>query len=118
MPVEEYIFYLTGFLAVLLLYVWLCEYWLAAYNVPDYLGEARKVRRLLQFHPISLIVALVLIGAAWLYKKHLALPDRLIGFDASERWCSTAVKIVEAPVTVPPSFSIRSGAVPLNNGAL
>jgi hypothetical protein len=62
-------FYLTGFLAVLLLYVWLCESWLAAYNVPDYLGEARKVRRLLQFHPISLILALVLIGAAWLYKK-------------------------------------------------
>jgi hypothetical protein len=79
-PVEEYIFYLTGFLAVLLLYVWLGEFWLAAYNMPDYPGEARKVRRLLQFHPISLILALVLIGAAWLYKKHLALPDDRAGF--------------------------------------
>ena len=79
-PVEEYIFYLTGFLAVLLLYVWLCEFWLAAYSMPDYLGEARKVRRLLQFHPISLILALVMIGAAWLYKKHLALPDDQAGF--------------------------------------
>ena len=79
-PVEEYIFYLTGFLAVLLLYVWLCEYWLAAYNMPDYPGEARKVRRLLQFHPLSLIVALVLIGAAWLYKKHVALPGDQAGF--------------------------------------
>ena len=79
-PVEEYIFYLTGFLAVLLLYVWLCEYWLAAYNMPDYPGEARKVRRLLQFHPPSLILAVVLIGAAWLYKKHLALPGDQAGF--------------------------------------
>jgi hypothetical protein len=79
-PVEEYIFYLTGFLAVLLLYVWLCEFWLAAYSMPDYPGEARKVRRLLQFHPISLILALALIGAAWLYKKHLALPDDQAGF--------------------------------------
>jgi hypothetical protein len=79
-PVEEYVFYGTGFLAVLLLYVWLGEFWLAAYNVPDYPGEARKVRRLLQFHPTSLILALVLIGAAWFYKKHFALPEDQAGF--------------------------------------
>jgi hypothetical protein len=79
-PVEEYIFYLTGFLAVLLLYVWLGEFWLAAYNVPDYPGEARKMLRLLQFHPTSLILAAVLIGAAWFYKKHLALPEDQAGF--------------------------------------
>jgi hypothetical protein len=30
-PVEEYIFYLTGFIAVLLIYLWLDEYWLAKY---------------------------------------------------------------------------------------
>jgi len=79
-PVEEYVFYLTGFLAVLLLYVWLGEFWLVAYNVPDYPGEARKMRRLLQFHPTSLILAVVLIGAAWFYKKHLALPEDQAGF--------------------------------------
>jgi hypothetical protein len=79
-PVEEYIFYLTGFLAILLLYVWLGEFWLAAYNMPDYPSEARRVRRLLQFHPTSLILALVLIGSAWFYKKHLALPDDQAGF--------------------------------------
>jgi hypothetical protein len=79
-PVEEYIFYLTGFLAVLLLYVWLGEFWLAAYNVPDYPGEARKMRRLLQFHPTSLMLAVVLIGAAWFYKKNLALPEDQAGF--------------------------------------
>jgi hypothetical protein len=79
-PVEEYVFYLTGFLAILLLYVWLGEFWLAAYNVADYPGEARKMRRVLQFHPTSLILAAVLIGAAWFYKKHLALPEDQAGF--------------------------------------
>ena len=79
-PVEEYIFYLTGFLADLLLYVWLGEFWVAAYNVPDYPGEARKMRRLLQFHPTSLILAAILIGAAWFYKKHFAAPADQAGF--------------------------------------
>ena len=79
-PAEEYVFYLTGFLVVLLLYVWLGEFWLAAYNVSDYPGEARKMRRLLQFHPTSLIIAVVLIGAAWFYKKHFALPEDQAGF--------------------------------------
>jgi hypothetical protein len=71
-PIEEYVFYLTGFIAVLLLYVWLSEYWLAAYSVPDYPAEARNLRRLLQFHPTSLILAVVLIGAACCYKKFFA----------------------------------------------
>jgi hypothetical protein len=79
-PVEEYVFYLTGFLTVLLLYVWLGEFWLAAYNVVDYRGAAKNVRRLLQFHPTSLILAAVLIGAAWFFKKHLALPGDQAGF--------------------------------------
>jgi hypothetical protein len=79
-PIEEYVFYLTGFLTVLLLYVWLGEFWLAAYNVPDYPAEARKMLRLLQFHPTSLILALVLIGAAWFYKKHFAIPADQAGF--------------------------------------
>lgn len=79
-PVEEYIFYLTGFLADLLLYVWLGEFWVAAYNVPDYPGEARKMRRLLQFHPTSLILAALLIAAAWFYKKHFAAPADQAGF--------------------------------------
>jgi hypothetical protein len=79
-PVEEYVFYLTGFLAVLLLYVWLGEFWLAAYSVIDYPGEAKKMRRLLQFHPTSLMLGVVLIGGAWLYKKHLSLPDDRAGF--------------------------------------
>jgi hypothetical protein len=68
-PVEEYVFYLTGFITVLLLYVWLSEYWLSAYTVEDYRGEARALDRLLQFHPTSLVLGLGLIAAAILYKK-------------------------------------------------
>jgi hypothetical protein len=79
-PIEEYVFYLTGALADLLLYVWLGEFWLAAYNVVDYPGEAKKMRRLIQFHPTSLILAVAMIGAAWLYKKHFALPPDRPGF--------------------------------------
>ena len=68
-PVEEYIFYLSGFVAVLLIYLWLEEYWLAAYQVPDYKMESRKIDRLLRFHPPSVIVGIVLILVAVLYKK-------------------------------------------------
>ena len=51
-----------------------------AYNVADYPGEARKMRRLLHFHPTSLILAVVLIGAAWFYKKHFAVSENQAGF--------------------------------------
>jgi hypothetical protein len=68
-PMEEYVFYLTGFIAILLLYVWLSEYWLAAYTVDDYSGESRAIGRLLQFHPTSLILGLALIAMAVIYKR-------------------------------------------------
>ena len=68
-PVEEYLFYFTGFLAVLLIYIWLDEYWLLAYNVPDYSAGAKQIPRLVQFHPTSLIVGVLLIIAGVIYKK-------------------------------------------------
>lgn len=80
-PLEEYIFYSTGFLCVLLLYVWLDEYWLAAYNVPDYPGESKKIARLFQFHPTSAIVGVILIVAAVVYKKMLSpAPEGFPGY--------------------------------------
>jgi hypothetical protein len=68
-PVEEYVFYLTGFITILLLYVWLSEYWLSAYTVGDYRGEARAMGRLLQFHPASLGLGLALTAVAIVYKR-------------------------------------------------
>jgi hypothetical protein len=80
-PIEEYFFYLTGFITILLLYVWLSEYWLAAYTVEDYRGEARALPRLLQFHPTSLIVAAVLIASAFIYKKYFShVPEGWPGY--------------------------------------
>jgi hypothetical protein len=75
-PVEEYIFYFTGFLCVLLIYVWLDEFWLSAYNVSDYSGASKQISRLLQFHPTSAIVGVVLIATALIYKKIFSpVPD-------------------------------------------
>jgi hypothetical protein len=68
-PIEEYVFYLTGFITILLLYVWLSEYWLSAYTVDDYRGEARALGRLLQFHPASLVLGLALVAVAIVYKR-------------------------------------------------
>lgn len=67
-PVEEYVFYFTGFVAVLLIYIFLDEYWLSAYSVP--VGSATRINfaRLLRFHPKSLIWAILLIAAAILYR--------------------------------------------------
>ncbi len=68
-PIEEYIFYFTGFVSVLLLYIWLDEYWLAAYAVPSDARERSEFDRLLRFHWPSMLWAILLIAAAILYKK-------------------------------------------------
>lgn len=80
-PIEEYAFYLTGFITILLLYVWLSEYWLGAYTVEDYRAEARALDRLLRFHPASLIVGVALIAIAVVYKKWFSIvPGGLPGY--------------------------------------
>ncbi len=68
-PIEEYLFYFTGFLAVLLLYIWLDGYWLQAYSVPDEDDRRVSFKRLLGLHPDSLALGAVLIGAAIVVRK-------------------------------------------------
>jgi hypothetical protein len=68
-PVEEFVFYLFGFMLVLLSYIWADEYWMNAYNIPDYRAEARELRRIARFHSPSVILGAVLIAAAVIYKK-------------------------------------------------
>ena len=70
-PIEEYLFYFTGFLAVLLLYIWLDEYWLSAYSIPVDSAQRTSFKRLLQFHPPSLIFAIVLVAASILFRWFL-----------------------------------------------
>jgi hypothetical protein len=67
-PIEEYAFYLFGFITVLLLYIWLDEYWLSKYTIPADAKERITFDRLLRFHPASLILAVVLIVGAFLYQ--------------------------------------------------
>ncbi len=67
-PIEEYAFYLTGFIAVLLIYIWLDEYWLAAYSVPVDAHRRTDFERLLSFHPQSLVMGLLLIAGAIAYR--------------------------------------------------
>jgi hypothetical protein len=79
-PVEEYVFYFTGFVAILLIYIWLDEYWLAAYSVPIDAAERTDFARLLRFHPQSLFWALVLIGAAILYRSTIVRTPGFPGY--------------------------------------
>jgi len=67
-PVEEFVFYLTGFVIVLLSYLWADEYWVSAYNIPDYKAEAQGMNRILRFHFPSVILGLALILTAVVYK--------------------------------------------------
>jgi lycopene cyclase domain-containing protein len=71
-PIEEYVFYLTGFLCVLLLYIWLDEYWLAAYSIHGESVQRKQFHRLLKLHPESLILAIVLVAAAIVFRKYLS----------------------------------------------
>ena len=68
-PIEEFVFYLTGFLIVLLTYVWADEYWMRAYNVEDYAASARGMGRLARFHGASVGLGVALIAGAVLYKR-------------------------------------------------
>ena len=71
-PIEEYVFYLTGFLCVLLLYIWLDEYWLSAYHVESESTQRKQFHRLLQLHPESMILAVILIAGALIYKRYFS----------------------------------------------
>jgi hypothetical protein len=72
LPIEEFIFYLTGFMLVLLSYIWCDEYWMAAYNVPDYEEAARDIPRIVRFHFASVVLGVVLIAAAVVYRKFIS----------------------------------------------
>jgi hypothetical protein len=68
-PLEEFAFYLSGFMVVLLTYIWADEYWMAAYNVPDYASATAGLPRIVQFHWPSLALGVALLAAAIIYKK-------------------------------------------------
>src|SRR5213082_2541439 len=68
-PIEEFVFYLAGFMLVLLSYIWCDEYWMAAYNVPDYAVAVKGIPRIVRFHFASVVVGILLIAAAIVYRR-------------------------------------------------
>lgn len=68
-PVEEFVFYASGFVAVLLFYIWNDEVWCSRYNDENYSEGLARSGRLVHFHKQSFAVGLCLIAAAWLYKR-------------------------------------------------
>lgn len=68
-PIEEFIFYLTGFMLVLISYIWAAEYWVGAYKIADHAAEAQKVGRIVRFHLPSVVLGAALIATAFAYKK-------------------------------------------------
>jgi hypothetical protein len=71
-PIEEFVFYFTGFMLVLLSYIWADEWWVAAYNVPDYRAQAQGILRLTRFHFPSVLLGAGLVIAAVVFKKAFA----------------------------------------------
>ena len=71
-PIEEFVFYLTGFMAALMSYIWADEYWMSAYNILDYREAARGVVRIVRFHFPSALFGVALIAAAAVYKRHFS----------------------------------------------
>jgi hypothetical protein len=79
-PVEEYIFYVSGFVTILLLYIWLDEYWLAGYSVPVTSTARITFDRLLRFHPVSLLTGIALLAAAILYRHFFVFSPGFPGY--------------------------------------
>lgn len=61
----------------MLFYIWLDEYWLAAHGVRSDARERTDFLRLIQFHPASLVVGLLLIAFAILYRHFYNLQHPL-----------------------------------------
>ena len=68
-PIEEFIFYISGFMLILLTYIWCDEYWVREYNIPDYSEAVTGIQRIVHFHLASVVLGVALIGAAFAYKK-------------------------------------------------
>ncbi len=71
-PIEEFVFYLAGFMLVLLSYIWCDEYWMGEYNVRDYAATAENIPRIVRFHFASVVLGILLIAAAIVYRKFLS----------------------------------------------
>jgi hypothetical protein len=70
-PIEEFIFYVTGGLAIVLVYFWADEYWLAAYNVRQRHPVLPRPGSIVFLSPQTIALALVLVTAGVILKRLL-----------------------------------------------
>lgn len=74
-PIEEFIFYAAGFMAILSVYIWCRENWFEASNWDKILGQhglmpIYNISKIIAFRPIpGIIIGASLIAGAVLYKK-------------------------------------------------
>jgi hypothetical protein len=80
LPIEEFIFYASGFFAMLLLYIWCNQVWVPAYGVSDHADPAQHPPYIVRIHWRSIYWGVALLAVALFYKKVLAPPDQRDGF--------------------------------------
>ncbi|MEO6223730.1 MAG: hypothetical protein ABIP90_10795, partial [Vicinamibacterales bacterium] len=79
-PIEEFIFYVSGFLAILLAYIWNNQVWVSAYGVADYSDTRKHPPYVVQIHWGAAGIGVVLFALALFYKKVLAPVELRDGF--------------------------------------
>lgn len=80
LPIEEFIFYASGFFAILLLYIWCNQIWVAAYGVSDYSDVDNHPPYILQIHWGAVGTGVILLALAVFYKKVMAPVEHRGGF--------------------------------------
>jgi hypothetical protein len=67
LPLEEFVFYVTGFVAILLVYIWCDESWLSAYGKQS--RSLQQPHHLLRLHRGAALYGIIAIIGALLIKK-------------------------------------------------
>jgi hypothetical protein len=78
LPIEEFVFYISGFVAILLVYIWCDEVWVPAYGVADYGDTSRHPPYVFDVDWRALWWGLGVFVLAVIYKKFFApiVPER------------------------------------------
>lgn len=76
-PIEEFLFYITGCTVIVLLYVWGSEVWFSAYTRPDeaYMRVRSRLQIAQTWHGRSALVGLAILALGLLAKKVGPAPD-------------------------------------------
>ena len=78
-PLEEFLFYGLGFIAIVLIYVWGNLYWFGAYCADDLRSRAPEIPRLIRPRWSAVAVVAGLLAAGYAY-RYLGPPRHMVGF--------------------------------------